>query len=195
MLGHGFKHCEYSAILPFNRDERGDWMLARPEGHKIKAPNFSETATSKQKRKSQKPVPSIFHTYIKVPQDASSSAIQIDNSSYSDPAPAEIPICNELQDMEIEDRKRPRDLTLQSDSGPSKKSKTADIPLQISDFPEGMLDLDPISSDEIEEFAAELAAELAPPPVVVSQALHPQPVSLSTDVVTAARPKRPRKPK
>ncbi|CAN0847730.1 hypothetical protein LINGRAHAP2_LOCUS5135 [Linum grandiflorum] len=286
MLGHGFKHCEYSAILPFNRDERGDWMLARPEGHKIKAPNFSESATSKQKRKSQKPVPSIFHTYVKVPQETSSSATQIENSSYSDPAPAEIPICNgissslshsfpfrcalssdlfsftisyavqkyasdhfnpiltpilplryynlfwlsslptflghgfycripsslpellsdvylndsllifsELQDMEIEDRKRPRDLTFQSDSGPSKKPKTADIPLQISDFSEGMLDLEPLSSDEIEEFAAELAAELAPPPVVVPQGLPPQPVSLSTDVVTAARPKRPRKPK
>ncbi|CAN0917709.1 hypothetical protein LINGRAHAP2_LOCUS30468 [Linum grandiflorum] len=64
MLGHGYKHCDYAAVLPFNREERGDWMLARPEGHKIKAPNFSETATSKQKRKSQKSIPLFFHTYV-----------------------------------------------------------------------------------------------------------------------------------
>ncbi|CAN0876196.1 hypothetical protein LINGRAHAP2_LOCUS11164 [Linum grandiflorum] len=94
MLGHGYKHCEYAAILPFNREERGDRMLARPEGHKIKAPNFLESATSKQKRKSQKPIPSIFHTYVKIPQDASSSAMQVENSSFSDPAPSEIPIRN-----------------------------------------------------------------------------------------------------
>ncbi|CAN0847623.1 hypothetical protein LINGRAHAP2_LOCUS5074 [Linum grandiflorum] len=286
MLGHGYKHCEYASILPFNREERGDWMLARPEGHKIKAPNFSESATSKQKRKSQKPIPSIFHTYVKVPQAAPSSAMQIENSSYSDPAPAEIPICtgtpnslsfsfplrcaispdlslltisysvstfpsdhfnpiltpilqlryydlfwlsplptflgngfycrvpsflpellsdvylndsllffSELQDMDIEDRKRPRDLTLQPDYEPSKKAKLADIPLQISDFPEGILDLEPLSSDEVEEFAAELAAELAPSSSEVSQIVPPQPVSIPTAVVTAARPKRPRKPK
>ncbi|CAN0925793.1 hypothetical protein LINGRAHAP2_LOCUS34959 [Linum grandiflorum] len=194
MLGHGYKHCEYAAILPFNREERGEWMLARPEGHKIKAPNFSESATSKQKRKSQKPIPSIFHTYVKLPQDASSSATQVENSSFSDPSPSEIPICNEMQDMNIEDRKRPRDLTLQPDYGPSKKIKVADIPLQISDFPEGVLDLEPLSSDEV-EFAAELAAELAPSSSEVSQVLPPQPVSISTNVVKAARPKRPRKPK
>ncbi|CAN0875105.1 hypothetical protein LINGRAHAP2_LOCUS10638 [Linum grandiflorum] len=71
MLGHGYKHCAYAAVLPFNREERGDWMLARTEGHKIKTPNFSETATSKQKRRSQKPVPSFFHTYIQVSLEAS----------------------------------------------------------------------------------------------------------------------------
>ncbi|CAN0825184.1 hypothetical protein LINGRAHAP2_LOCUS337 [Linum grandiflorum] len=36
MLGHGYKHCGYATVLPFNKEERGDWMLARPEGHKIK---------------------------------------------------------------------------------------------------------------------------------------------------------------
>ncbi|CAN0847137.1 hypothetical protein LINGRAHAP2_LOCUS4812 [Linum grandiflorum] len=81
MLGHGYKHCEYAAVLPFNREERGDWMLARPECHKIKAPNFSETATSKHKRKSQKPVPSFFHTYVNVSPDASSSSMQYEHSS------------------------------------------------------------------------------------------------------------------
>ncbi|CAN0913206.1 hypothetical protein LINGRAHAP2_LOCUS27780 [Linum grandiflorum] len=47
MLGHGYKHCGYVAVLPFNKEERGDWMLARSEGHKIKTPNFTEMATSK----------------------------------------------------------------------------------------------------------------------------------------------------
>ncbi|CAN0875222.1 hypothetical protein LINGRAHAP2_LOCUS10704 [Linum grandiflorum] len=85
MLGHGYKHCDYAAVLPFNREERGDWMLARPEGHKIKAPNFSENATSKQKRKSQKPIPSFFHTYVQVSPEASSSAMQVENPSFSAP--------------------------------------------------------------------------------------------------------------
>ncbi|CAN0925265.1 hypothetical protein LINGRAHAP2_LOCUS34652, partial [Linum grandiflorum] len=136
-------------------------MLARPEGHKIKTPNFTEMATSKQKRKSQKPVPSFFHTYVQVSPGASSSAMTVQNPSPPDPPllPApEYPICDELQDMDIEDRKRPRDLTLEPDYSVSKKLKMLDIPLQESDFPEGVLDLEPLSSDEVEEFAAELAA-------------------------------------
>ncbi|CAN0881857.1 hypothetical protein LINGRAHAP2_LOCUS14470 [Linum grandiflorum] len=97
MLGHGYKHCEYVVVLPFNREERGDWMLARPEGHKIKAPNFSETATSKQKRKSQKHVPSFFHTYVNVSPGASSSSMQYEHSSsLSLPlqSVSEAPICD-----------------------------------------------------------------------------------------------------
>ncbi|CAN0862906.1 hypothetical protein LINGRAHAP2_LOCUS8581 [Linum grandiflorum] len=165
--------------------------MARPEGHKIKGSNFSESATSKQKRKSQKPVPSFFHTYVKVPQEASSSAMQIETISASNPPLSEISICDELQEMDIEDRKRPRDLTLQPDYGPSKKTKFTDIPLQVSDFPEGVLDLEPISSDEVEEFAAKLAE----PPSADSQVTSSHSVSATTDVVKAARPKRPRKPK
>ncbi|CAN0863492.1 hypothetical protein LINGRAHAP2_LOCUS8707 [Linum grandiflorum] len=288
MLGHGFKHCQYATVLPFNREDRGEWMLARPEGHKIKGPNFSETATSKQKRRSQKPVPSFFHTYVKVPQEASSSAMQIESISASNPPLPDIPICEgtsrslalsfpfhvtlssdlssfnitysvsiyesdcfnpiltpilplryynlfwlsslptpsgngfycrvpsflpelssevfvnqslvlfaELQDMDIEERKRPRDLTLQPDFGPSKKAKFADIPLQISDFPEGVLDLEPLSSDEVEEFAAELAAELAEPSSAAPQLSfsQPPPDTSTTEAVKAAHPKRPRKPK
>ncbi|CAN0905537.1 hypothetical protein LINGRAHAP2_LOCUS23733 [Linum grandiflorum] len=97
MLGHGYKHCAYAAVLPFNKEERGDWMLARPEGHKIKTLNFTEMATSKQKRKSQKPVPSFFHTYVNVSPDASSSEMQIENPSFPDPPLLpipEIPICD-----------------------------------------------------------------------------------------------------
>ncbi|CAN0925626.1 hypothetical protein LINGRAHAP2_LOCUS34869 [Linum grandiflorum] len=93
MLGHGYKHCQYATVLPFNREDRGEWMLARPEGHKIKGPNFSESATSKQKRRSQKPVPSFFHTYVKVPHEASSSAMQIESISASNPPLPDIPIC------------------------------------------------------------------------------------------------------
>ncbi|CAN1246045.1 hypothetical protein LINGRAPRIM_LOCUS3097 [Linum grandiflorum] len=291
MLGHGYKHCQYAAVLPFNREDRGEWMLARPEGHKIKAPNFSESATSKQKRKSQKPVPSFFHNYVDVPGASSSSLPTEQPSSHSlslQPI-SEVPICDgiprslsfsfpfrcfissdlsslslvysvsrfcsdsfnpiltpilplryfnlfwlsnlptsrgsgfychvpaflsdlesdvfvnnslvlftELQDMDIEDRKRPRDLTMEPAYGPSKKIKMQDIPpLQESDFPEGVLDLEPLSSDEVEEFAAELAAELATPSAEVSQDLNPtfHPSSVSTAVVKEARPKRPRKPK
>ncbi|CAN0900194.1 hypothetical protein LINGRAHAP2_LOCUS20700 [Linum grandiflorum] len=199
MLGHGYKHCAYATVLPFNREERGEWMLARPEGHKIKSPNFTELATSKQKRKSQKPIPSFFHTYVNVPSDASSSAMQVENPSL--PAPPllpipENPICDELQDMDIEDRKRPRDLTLEPDYNASKKPKILDIPLLESDFPEGVLDLEPLSSDDIEEFAAELAAELAPSAEVeVIQEDIPQPVTNSTAMAKEVRPKRPRKPK
>ncbi|CAN0866878.1 hypothetical protein LINGRAHAP2_LOCUS9406 [Linum grandiflorum] len=99
--------------------------------------------------------------------------------------------------MDIEDRKRPRDLTMEPAYGPSKKIKMQDIPLQESDFPEGVLDLEPLSSDELEEFAAELATELATPCSEVSQELNPafHPSSVSTAVVKEARPKRPRKPK
>ncbi|CAN0905994.1 hypothetical protein LINGRAHAP2_LOCUS23971 [Linum grandiflorum] len=94
--------------------------------------------------------------------------------------------------MDIEDRKRPRDLTLESDYSASKKLKLLDIPLQESDFPEGVLDLEPLSSDEVEEFAAELAAELAPSSEVeVIQEVTTQPIHVSTDVVKEARPKRP----
>ncbi|CAN0884159.1 hypothetical protein LINGRAHAP2_LOCUS14762 [Linum grandiflorum] len=171
-------------------EERGDWMLARPEGHKIKTPNFSETATSKQKRKSQKPIPSFFHTYVQVSPEASSSAMQVENPSLSAPPLRPIsegPICD--------DRKRPCDLTLEPDYGSSKKLKIDDIPLLESDFPEGVLDLEPLSSDEVEEFAAELAAELDTAPPEVTPGISPQPISMSTDVVKAARPKRPRKPK
>ncbi|CAN0874927.1 hypothetical protein LINGRAHAP2_LOCUS10534 [Linum grandiflorum] len=289
MLGHGYKHCAYAAVLPFNRKERGDWMLARPEGHKIKTPNFSETATLKQKRKSQKPVPSFFHTYVQVSPKASSSAMQVENPSLSTPllrSISEGPICDgnltsfsrsfpfrcslssdlssvsirfsvpsynsnifnpiltpilplryynlfwlsplptiwgsgfyccvpaylpeltsevfvnkslvlfsEMQEMDIEDRKRPCDLTLEPDYGSSKKLKIADIPLLESDFPEGVLDLEPLSSDEVEEFAAELAAELDTSPSEITPGINPQPIPMSTDVVKAARPKRPRKPK
>ncbi|CAN0918818.1 hypothetical protein LINGRAHAP2_LOCUS31102 [Linum grandiflorum] len=290
MLGHGYKHCEYATVLPFNREDRGDWMLARPEGHKIKAPNFSESATSKQKRKSQKHVPSFFHTYVDVAPGTSSSSLPNEHSSshslslqpisevscdgsprslsFSFPFRCSIssdlsslslvysvsrfstdsfnpiltPIlplryfnlfwlshlptfrgsgfyCHvpaflselesdvfvnktlvlftELQDMDIEDRKRPRDLTMEPASGPSKKIKMQDFPLLESDFPDGVLDLEPLSSDEVEEFAAELAAELATPSTEVSQDLTPafHPSSVSTDVVKEARPKRPRKPK
>ncbi|CAN0872643.1 hypothetical protein LINGRAHAP2_LOCUS10172 [Linum grandiflorum] len=294
MLGHGYKHCAYAEVLPFNREERGDWMLARPEGHKIKTPNFSETATSKQKGRSQKPVSSFFHTYIQASPEASSSAMQVGNLSISAPplrTISEGPICDgnltsfsrsfpfccslssdlssviirffvasfnsdmfnpvlspilplryynlfwlsslptsggsgfycrvpaflpelssdvlvndslvifsELQEMDIEDRKRPRDLTLEPDYGSSKKLKIADIPLLESDFPEGVLDLEPLSSDDVDEFAAELAAELEPVSTEVTPGVIPHPtpmstVSMSTEVVKAARPKRPRKPK
>ncbi|CAN0919696.1 hypothetical protein LINGRAHAP2_LOCUS31598 [Linum grandiflorum] len=34
MLGHGYHNCSYAAVLPYNKDERGDWMLACLEGHK-----------------------------------------------------------------------------------------------------------------------------------------------------------------
>ncbi|CAN0866880.1 hypothetical protein LINGRAHAP2_LOCUS9407 [Linum grandiflorum] len=97
MLGHRYKHCEYAAVLPFNREDRGEWMLARPEGHKIKAPNFSESATSKQKRKSLKPVPSFFLTYVDVSPGASSSSLQnVHPSSHSLPLQpiSESPICD-----------------------------------------------------------------------------------------------------
>ncbi|CAN1237629.1 hypothetical protein LINGRAPRIM_LOCUS1926 [Linum grandiflorum] len=97
MLGHGYKHCEYAAVLPFNHEDRGEWMLARPEGHKIKAPNFSESATSKQKRKSQKPVPSFFHTYVDVSPGASSISLQNEHpSSHSLPLQpiSKTPICD-----------------------------------------------------------------------------------------------------
>ncbi|CAN0898927.1 hypothetical protein LINGRAHAP2_LOCUS19983 [Linum grandiflorum] len=203
MLGHGYKHCAYAEVLPFNREERGDWMLARPEGHKIKTPNFSETATSKQKRRSQKPVPSFFHTYVQASPETSSNAMQIGNLPISAPplrTISEGPICDELQEMDIEDRKRPRDLTLEPDYGSSKKLKIADIPLLESDFPEGVLDLEPLSSDDIDEFAAELAAELEPVSTEVNPGVIPHPiptptVSMSTEEVKVARPKRPRKPK
>ncbi|CAN0876501.1 hypothetical protein LINGRAHAP2_LOCUS11344 [Linum grandiflorum] len=113
---------------------------------------------------------------------------------------SEGPICDELQKMDIEDRKRPRDLTLEPDYGSSKKLKIADIPLLESDFPEGVLDLEPLSSDDFEEFAAELAAELDTAPTEVTPGINPHPTSMSTtsmsiEVVKAARPKRPRKPK
>ncbi|CAN0905686.1 hypothetical protein LINGRAHAP2_LOCUS23814 [Linum grandiflorum] len=289
MLGHGYKHCAYATVLPFNRAERGDWMLARPEGHKIKSPNFTEMATSKQKRKSQKPIPSFFYTYIQVPSDASSSEMQVENPSLPVPPLLHIPenpICDgkshctltssfpfrcsvssdlssfnftysvpkflsdhfnsiltpilplryydlfwlsslptvrgngfychvpsflceldsdvfvnasivvfsELQDMDIEDRKRPRDLTLEPDYSASKKPKILDILLLESDFPEGVLDLEPLSSDEIEEFAAELAAELDPSSEVeVIQEEISQPVPSSTAVAKEVLPKRPRK--
>ncbi|CAN0825330.1 hypothetical protein LINGRAHAP2_LOCUS374, partial [Linum grandiflorum] len=150
--------------------------------------------------KSQKPVPSFFHTYVDVVPGASSSSLPNEHpSSHSlslQPI-SEVPICDELQDMDIEDRKRPRDLTMEPVYGPSKKIKMQDIPLQESDFPEGVLDLEPLSSDEVEEFAAELAAELATPSAEVSQNLNPtfHPSSESTAEVKEARPKRPRKPK
>ncbi|CAN0838880.1 hypothetical protein LINGRAHAP2_LOCUS2390, partial [Linum grandiflorum] len=60
--------------------------------------------------------------------------MQIESISASNPPLPDIPICEELQEMDIEDRKHPRDLTLQPDYGPSKKAKFADIPLQVSDF-------------------------------------------------------------
>ncbi|CAN0843779.1 hypothetical protein LINGRAHAP2_LOCUS4039 [Linum grandiflorum] len=124
--------------------------------------------------------------------------MQVENPSFSAPPLRPIsegPICDELQEMDIKDRKRPRDLTLEPDYGSSKKLKIDAIPLLESDFPEGVLDLEPLSSDEVEEFAAELAAELDTAPSEVSPGINPQPISMSTDVVKADRPKRPRKPK
>ncbi|CAN0863172.1 hypothetical protein LINGRAHAP2_LOCUS8642 [Linum grandiflorum] len=47
MLGHGSYHRSYAGVLPYDKEKHGPWMLAKPEGHKIKAPNFSEAATSK----------------------------------------------------------------------------------------------------------------------------------------------------
>ncbi|CAN0875155.1 hypothetical protein LINGRAHAP2_LOCUS10671 [Linum grandiflorum] len=180
MLGHGYNNCPYAAVLPYDKEERGEWMLAKPEGHKIKTPNFSETATSKQKRKSQKPVPSFFHTYVKVsPGEGSSEHPPLPTSA--------APICEELQEMEIEDRKRPRDILNDNDIGPPKKIKLDDIPLQESDFPEGVLDLEPLSSDDEDD----MDGDAAPP----ASSVTPIPIPITTDAVKAARPKRPRKPK
>ncbi|CAN0920498.1 hypothetical protein LINGRAHAP2_LOCUS32077 [Linum grandiflorum] len=63
--------------------------LVEPLGHKIKAPNFSEAATSKQKRKSQKPVPYVFHTYVKASMGESSNAMALENSP--SPEPVSVP--------------------------------------------------------------------------------------------------------
>ncbi|CAN0917710.1 hypothetical protein LINGRAHAP2_LOCUS30469, partial [Linum grandiflorum] len=52
--------------------------------------------------------------------------MQVENPSFSAPPLwpiSEGPICDELQEIDIEDRKRPRDLTLEPDYGPSKKLK------------------------------------------------------------------------
>ncbi|CAN0880549.1 hypothetical protein LINGRAHAP2_LOCUS13717 [Linum grandiflorum] len=268
MLVHGYNNCPYAAVLPYNKEERGDWMLAKPEGHKIKAPNFSETATSKQKRKSQKPVPSFFHTYVKVSLGEGSSeppplptfAAPICEGTLSSPLLSSFPfrvsvssdllnlsitysvphyssdqfhplltpilplryynlfwlsnlptfrgngffchipsyICDlqtdvfvnntfvaftELQEMEIEDRKRPRDILNDNDIGPPKKLKLDDIPLQESDFPEGVLDLEPLSSDDEDD----MNGDVAPP----ASSVTPIPIPITTDAVKAARPKRP----
>ncbi|CAN0837910.1 hypothetical protein LINGRAHAP2_LOCUS1922 [Linum grandiflorum] len=75
LLGHGHDHCPYSAILRWNPQERGAWMLAKPHGHKVEIAELTDASTSHQKNKYLKPVPYEFHTYVTVtPSDAGASS-------------------------------------------------------------------------------------------------------------------------
>ncbi|CAN0845700.1 hypothetical protein LINGRAHAP2_LOCUS4178 [Linum grandiflorum] len=90
-LGHGQSYCPFAAIAKVTGD-RGAWMQARPAGHLIETPDMSDASTSKQKPKHHKPIPYVFHTYVKA-ESANQSCPSVDASGSSStvtipPAPA-----------------------------------------------------------------------------------------------------------
>ncbi|CAN0845702.1 hypothetical protein LINGRAHAP2_LOCUS4178 [Linum grandiflorum] len=124
-------------------------MQARPAGHLIETPDMSDASTSKQKPKHHKPIPYVFHTYVKA-ESANQSCPSVDASGSSStvtipPAPA-APLISDLQGMQLCDKKRPRD---DDDAGTStitlKKIKLP--PLQVTDFPDIGMDLELLPDD------------------------------------------------
>ncbi|CAN0827144.1 hypothetical protein LINGRAHAP2_LOCUS902 [Linum grandiflorum] len=189
LLGHGHDHCPYSGILTWNHQERGPWMLAKPHGHKVEIPDLTDASTSKQKAKYLKPVPYVFHTYVLAGDGAGSSSgpqgpasSGIIESGQSSHVVTEAPICSNLQDMQLGDRKRHReevlDFTDCADSLTTPKRIRRAPPLTLADFPDNDMDLELLPDDLLDS---------DPDMIAVSAAL-------STSKVEAANHNRPPHP-
>ncbi|CAN0889373.1 hypothetical protein LINGRAHAP2_LOCUS16076 [Linum grandiflorum] len=124
-------------------------MMTKPFGYKVRAEDFSEASTSKQKPKHLKPIPYVFHTMvnadgISVPEldhsSTSASSSMICEAAITPPIP-------EIEVLNISDKKRHREGDDEADSPTSSKRLKLIPELTIADFPEHALNLELLPED------------------------------------------------
>ncbi|CAN0881329.1 hypothetical protein LINGRAHAP2_LOCUS14174, partial [Linum grandiflorum] len=173
LLGHGHRNCPYLALLPNISEERGHWMMTKPFGYKVKAVDYSEASTSKQKPKHLKPIPYVFHTMVNAEGVPISD---IGQSSGASSLICEAPITPPIHDLHVlnlSDKKRPRLEDDDEASSPRCPKKQKIIPeLTIDDFPEHALDLELLPEDIMD--GADISDALISPTVL--------PTSLGSEV-------------
>ncbi|CAN0920613.1 Protein FAF-like, chloroplastic, partial [Linum grandiflorum] len=117
LLGHNQRSCGHAAIIGPTPGLRGMWMLAKASGYLLEDFGVPAVDPPEQRPKPQRPAkqPLLLTT-----ASASSSSPSIPPLR---PVPhPKVPLINELEDMLLVDRKRPRNNFVSSGSSASKKS-------------------------------------------------------------------------
>ncbi|CAN0825468.1 hypothetical protein LINGRAHAP2_LOCUS410 [Linum grandiflorum] len=129
-------------------------MTTKPFGYKVKAVDYSEASTSKQKPKHLKPIPYVFHTMVTadgtpisdVGQSSGASSMVCDDTP---PISGSVPL-SDMHVLNLSDKKRPRMEDDEASSLHYTKKLKAVPELTLDDFPEHVLNLELLPEDIME---------------------------------------------